>query len=168
MSELSEEKIAELIANSMAEHKKEKSWFMKLSWVSKTLMAIVAFGVAVSTLGTGVSWFLERVFHAEIKEYESLKERVYLINKNDSSIIEAVNANTKGLHEINKKNIEGASFFAVGYRAEKLPNGKIVRYYRDWKGEMHKIYPDPHYSTSTFTYWFFNSENGNKEYTFGK
>ena len=76
MSELDENKIAELIATAVDNHKKEKSWFMNLSWISKGLMAIVAFGIAVSTLGTGISWFMELLFQEEINEYYDYLDKV--------------------------------------------------------------------------------------------
>jgi len=163
---LSEDKIAELIAKGISEHKKEKSWFISLGWVSKSLMAIVAFGVAISTLGTGISWGVSLVFQEEINEYYDLLDKVDGLIKLDSLMAENISSNKKIIEDIENKNIQGSNFFAVGCRVEKLIDGKVIRYYRDWDGQMHKIYRDPHYSTATFTYWFFTKEDGTKEYIF--
>ena len=53
--------------------------------------------------------------------------------------------------------------YAVGYRAEKDSLGNIKKYYRDWDGTLHLIFPDPFSSTSIFTYWFFCRGRWNKK-----
>jgi hypothetical protein len=160
---LDDEKIAELIANALTEHKKEKSWFMKLGWVYKTLLAFISFCVAVTTLGGGIGWFFNLVFQEEIMEYEDLKKKVNDQPITDSLLIEAITKNTEA-----RNKAEGSKLYAVGYRAEELEDGTIIKYYRGWDGKMHKIIPDLSYSTSTFTYWIFHNEDGTKEFTFGK
>lgn len=160
---LSEEKIAELIATALAEHKKDKSWFMNLGWVHKTLLAFISFCIAVTTLSGGIGWFFNLVFQEEIMEYENYKYKVDNQPRTDSLLIEAITKNTEA-----RNKTEGSKFYAVGYRAEELEDGTILKYYRGWDGKMHQIVPDLNYSTYTFTYWIFHNEDGTKEYTFGK
>lgn len=160
--------MADMIAQAMTEHKKEKSWFAKLGIIPKILTGIVAFGISVSALGTGVTWFMELLFHEEIQQYEQTLMTVDKLVKMDSLIILKVDMNARTIDTLNIANRQGSKFYAVGYRAEKKEDGSIVRYYRDWNGIIYPIFPDPHYSTNTFTYWFFNNPDGTKEYTFGR
>lgn len=165
---LNDEQIAELIAQKISEHRKEKSWFMKLSWMWKVLISIPIFISAISVIATSFSWINETVNHEKIQREKALYNTVYNLVKMDSTIIKTVNNNTKNIDTLKRVDVEGAKYYAVGYRAEKMPDGSIVKYYRGWDGKMQRIYPDPIYSTSNFTYWFYNTDDGEKEYTFGK
>jgi len=168
MKDSDKEEIAKMIADSSSIEKPNSGWFMKLGWVSKSVMTFVAFCVAVSTLGTGISWFMQVLFQPEISQYENYQRKVDHLIKVDSLLINSIELHKKELDKLTNKDRSGSKFFAVGYRAEKKPDGRVVKYYRDWEGNVHQIFPDPNYSTSNFTYWFFNEENGSKIYTFGR
>ena len=165
---LTEEKIAELIAAGIAEHKKEKSWFMKLGWLWKILISIPIFIGSISVVGTSLSYVLDLVNHEEIARDKNERKLLYNLVKMDSSIISGVDKNRLSIDTLKRKGIEGGKFYAVGYRAEKLPDGTIIKHYRDWDGKDHLIFPDPGFSTQKFTYWFYNNEDGTKEWTLGK
>jgi len=168
MNDKDKKEIAEMIAASMTEHKKEKTWFAKLGIVPKILTGVVAFGISVSALGTGVSWFLELLFHEEINQYELMVKDVEKLKSDKSDIEKRVDENARTIDTLNIANRQGSKFYAVGYRAEKKEDGSVIKYYRDWNGIIYPIFPDPNYSTTTFTYWFFNNPDGTKEYTFGR
>jgi len=169
MKDEDKSEISELIAKAISESKStNQSWFTKLSNLQKFMTVIIGFFIAISTLGTGVSGVLNFVFQDEIEEYNQIHEQIGKLNKVDSLIVYSISLNTRYLDSLKEKNNEGSNFYAVGYRAEKRDDGKIIRYYRDWDGNIFQIYPDPYYSTNTFTHWFFNKEDGTKEYTFGK
>jgi hypothetical protein len=160
--------IAAMMGETIQQHKKEKNWFMKLNWFYKLLLAIPAIVLSLTTISSGVNYVLDIVYHEDIMQDNADRKLLYNLVKMDSSIIYSVDRNRKQLDTLRKKGVEGNKFYAVGYRAEKNEDGTIVRHYRDWDGKMYPIFPDPQYSTSAFTYWFYINPDGTKEWTFGK
>ena len=168
MSPEEKKEVIALVAETINQQKPHKNWFQGLNWAYKLVLSLSAFVVACSALGTGISYVTDFINHEEIQKQQYYYRKVDKISRKDSIHI---------LHFQNLKNMvdtldlstrKGADMYAVGYRGEKLPNGEVIRYYRDWDGRLYQIYPDPHYSTSNFTYWFYNKSDGTKEYTFGK
>lgn len=163
LSEEDKVEMANSIAQALNEHKGKKSFFKSLGWFYKVVLGFVSFCTAVVMIGGGVSWFMQLLFQDEIMEYEDVRMKVYNQQSIDSTIIYNVGINSKA-----RTKREGSKFYAVGYRAEVLDDGRIVKYYRGWDGKMHQIVPDLKYSTNAFTYWIFHNEDGTKEHTFGK
>jgi len=168
MKDNDKEEIVKMMAEAIVSHKKEKSWFMKLGWFYKAVLGLSALVLSFSTIVNGVSYALDVINHKEIERTNSDRALLYNLVKIDSSIIYKIDLNSLVLDTLKRKGIEGNKFYAVGYRAEKKDDGTILRHYRDWNGVLYPIFPDPAYSTHNYTYWFYNLQDGTKEYTFGK
>lgn len=168
MSPEDKKEMADMIADAIGKKNKGTSWFSGLNWFYKGVIGLSAFFLACSTLGTGISYVMDFINHDEIQEVKSYRTKVDKMIQTDSLIIQHVATMSKDVETMKKNNAEGSRFYAVGYRGERLEDGTIRKYYRDWDGIIHPIVPDLTYSTSTYTYWIWHDDEGRKHYTLGQ
>lgn len=135
---------------------RKPNFFNKLSNVGKIFATITGIIVALPILTGTLLGIFNYVFQDKIEEYEHVLSSV---NK-----LDAVEAKIDSMAmQFN----QGGEYFAVGYRASR-DGEEVHKYYRDWDGTIHKIYPDQFYSDSVKTYYYYITKDGTKHWCYSK